>query len=137
MGVGKREPPDATDFVGPAGNATDKYGSRNPLVRALLARFLSEIDVSIGSARPTSILDVGCGEGVVTERLATLTGASTVGVDVGDEVLRNEWRRRESHLLSFRAASAYDLPFADGLVIEISLETESRFCWLSRSESVV
>lgn len=108
-----RELPRATDFIGPSGNVTDKYRSRNPLTRTLLTRFLGEIDALIGAASPTSILDVGCGEGVVTERLANRTGASTVGVDLGDEVLQEEWGHRESPLVSFRAASAYNLPFAD------------------------
>ena len=106
--------PDAADFVGPAGNATDKYRSGNALTRALLQRFLREIDEGVDLVGPTSILDVGCGEGVVTERLAHRTGAPTIGVDLGDEALRDEWRTRERESLTFRAASAYDLPYADG-----------------------
>lgn len=63
--------------------------------------------------RPSAILDVGCGEGVVTERLARSTGVTTVGIDIGDERLGAEWRKREDAMLSFRAASAYELPFDD------------------------
>jgi 2-polyprenyl-3-methyl-5-hydroxy-6-metoxy-1,4-benzoquinol methylase len=107
----ERTLPDATDFVGPSGNATDKYGSRNPLTRALLARFLTEIDDTVRVAAPASILDVGCGEGIVTERLAAMTGAPTVGVDLGSDELRAEWAKRASDGVSFRPASAYDLPF--------------------------
>ena len=84
------------------------------MTRALLQRFLREIDESIDSLRPSSILDVGCGEGIVTERLATRTGVTTVGVDLGDDTLRAEWQRRSAGLLSFAAASAYELPFDDG-----------------------
>ena len=73
-----RQLPDVADFMGPSGNVTDKYGSRNPLTQTLLARFLAEIDGLIQLASPTSILDVGCGEGIVTERLANRTGATTV-----------------------------------------------------------
>jgi len=112
--VSDRDLSHVTDFIGPSGNVTDKYGRRNPLTRTLLASFLDEIDALIDVASPSSILDVGCGEGVVTERLANRTGASTVGVDLGDEVLQKEWGHRESELVSFRAASAYNLPFADG-----------------------
>ena len=84
------------DFVGPRGNATDKYDAKNPVTRALLARFLREIDASISAIRPSSLLDVGCGEGVVTERLAQLTGVTTVGVDLDTSALRAEWQRREA-----------------------------------------
>jgi 2-polyprenyl-3-methyl-5-hydroxy-6-metoxy-1,4-benzoquinol methylase len=111
--VDQRGLPEATDFIGPSGNATDKYGSRNPLTRWLLGRFLREIDTAVRVAAPASILDVGCGEGVVTERLATATGASVMGVDLGTEELQGHWRRREGERLSFRPGSAYDLPFPD------------------------
>jgi 2-polyprenyl-3-methyl-5-hydroxy-6-metoxy-1,4-benzoquinol methylase len=105
--------PETTDFVGPSGNATDKYASGNPLTRRLLARFLDTLDASIRATAPDSILDVGCGEGIVTERMAKLTAARTVGVDLGDQRLRDHWGRREGPGLSFEAASAYDLPFED------------------------
>lgn len=83
------------------------------MTRALLTRFLRRIDASITSIGPRSILDVGCGEGVVTERLARLTGVATVGVDLGDEAMRDEWGSRERGLLTFATASAYSLPFDD------------------------
>ena len=44
------------------------------------------------AAAPESVLDVGCGEGVVTERMAA--DRRTVGVDLGTEELQAEWRRR-------------------------------------------
>jgi 2-polyprenyl-3-methyl-5-hydroxy-6-metoxy-1,4-benzoquinol methylase len=79
----------------------------------LLARFLRRVDEAVESMRPDSILDVGCGEGVVTERIARLTGAPTVGVDVGDDVMRRQWSERAGGSLTFDAASAYNLPFDD------------------------
>ena len=105
--------PDGADFVGPTGNATAKYSARNPVTRALLRRFLREVDAAIVAARPESILDVGCGEGIVTERLADVSGATVVGVDLGDPTLSEHWRRRKSDRVSFRPASAYELPFDD------------------------
>jgi ubiquinone/menaquinone biosynthesis C-methylase UbiE len=50
----------------------------------------------------------------VTERIAAVADAPTVGVDLGTDDLLAEWRRREGGRLSFRPASAYDLPFEDG-----------------------
>ena len=83
-------------------------------MRWLIARFLQEIDAAVLATAPGSILDVGCGEGIVTERMAAVSGAATVGVDLGTEGLHGEWRRREGERLSFRPGSAYDLPFEDG-----------------------
>lgn len=103
------------DFLGPIGNATPKYEASNPIVRRLLERFLARVDEAAASVGPTSVLDVGCGEGVVTERLAQRLAPTPVhGVDAGEAHLEEEWRSRESSSLTFQAGSAYELPFADG-----------------------
>jgi 2-polyprenyl-3-methyl-5-hydroxy-6-metoxy-1,4-benzoquinol methylase len=103
------------DLQGPAGNTYDKYGTRNPLARLLVVRFLAAVESALGDLAPVSVLDVGCGEGVVTERIAaTLPAARVVGLDVGDPRLGEEWGRRSGGNLEFRAGSAYELPFEDG-----------------------
>ena len=103
------------DFLGPIGNATPKYEASNPVVRKLLHRFLRHLDEAVTSLQPSSILDVGCGEGVVTLRLAQLLPSTKVlGVDAGESHLRDEWDACSAPNLSFAGGSAYDLPFADG-----------------------
>lgn len=102
-----------SDYLGPIGNATAKYESSNPVVRKLLARFLQRIDDTAAKLAPKSVLDVGCGEGVVTERLARrLAPAQVLGVD--DSSLQEEWQTRSAPNLSFATGSAYALDFADG-----------------------
>jgi SAM-dependent methyltransferase len=102
------------DFLGPIGNATSKYEASNPAVRYLLNRFLHRVDEAAAALSPSSVLDVGCGEGVVTERLAQrLAPASVVGVDAGEARLKAEWDTRGGPNISFVAGSAYDLPFAE------------------------
>jgi SAM-dependent methyltransferase len=102
------------DFLGPIGNASPKYASGNPVVRLLLQRFLRELDAIATGLAPRSVLDVGCGEGVVTERLARLlNSAGVLGLDADDPQLRREWEARRLDNLSFATGSAYDLPFED------------------------
>jgi SAM-dependent methyltransferase len=102
------------DFVGPIGNATPKYEASNPALRRLLHRFLGRVDAAALNLAPTSVLDVGCGEGVVTERLAKLLAPTQVlGVDADEAHLSAEWRRRGSANLSFVPGSVYELSFAD------------------------
>ena len=102
------------DFLGPIGNASAKYEASNPVVRHLLNRFLRRVDEAAASLRPTSVLDVGCGEGVVTERLAhSLAPATVLGVDADEGHLREEWQTRSASNLSFATGSAYDLSFED------------------------
>jgi ubiquinone/menaquinone biosynthesis C-methylase UbiE len=104
-----------SDFVGPIGNASPKYEASNPVVRRLLARFLQRVDETAANLHPASVLDVGCGEGVVTERLARLVAPAAVrGLDADEAQLGEEWRRRREPNLSFATGSAYDLPFEDG-----------------------
>jgi ubiquinone/menaquinone biosynthesis C-methylase UbiE len=103
------------DFLGPIGNATPKYEASNPIVRRLLERFLRRIEEAAESIGARSVLDVGCGEGVVTERLARLLpSAQILGVDADDTRLGQEWQRRSASNLSFQTGSAYELPFAAG-----------------------
>ena len=105
--------PDATDFIGPSGNATDKYGSRNPLTRWLLERFLREIDTAVASRGARVDSRRRLRRGRRHRATARTTGASAIGVDLGTEELLQHWQRREAESLTFRPGSAYDLPFAD------------------------
>jgi len=103
------------DLQGPAGNTYDKYGTRNPVARLLVSRFLTAVEESVRELRPGSLLDVGCGEGIVTERLARAFPATrVVGVDVADPALLHEWEGRRAPNLGFAPGSAYSLPYGDG-----------------------
>ena len=103
------------DLQGPAGNTYDKYGTKNPVARFLVARFLAAVEESVRELEPATLLDVGCGEGVVTERLAAAFPATrVVGVDVADPALVAEWERRRAPNLVFEPGSAYSLPYGDG-----------------------
>lgn len=95
------------------GNSFDKYSSENRLVRRLMRGFQDALDGLIGQANPASILDVGCGEGVLTERWAQrLESGRVVGVDLDDPGLRSHWAARRRPNLEFVAGQAQELPFA-------------------------
>ncbi|MDE3070396.1 MAG: class I SAM-dependent methyltransferase [Acidobacteriota bacterium] len=97
------------------GNTYDKYGSTNPLVRRLMTRFERELDDLLLRADPESLLDVGCGEGVLVHRWASLLkGRRVVGVDLEEESLQAGWREHEAPNLEYRVSRAERLPFADG-----------------------
>jgi 2-polyprenyl-3-methyl-5-hydroxy-6-metoxy-1,4-benzoquinol methylase len=99
----------------PTGNTFDKYGSTNPVVRRLMAGFEGTLEALFARADPRSILDVGCGEGVLTERWAERLGEKPViGLDLPDAKLEAEWATRRRENLEFRTFSGGDLAFADG-----------------------
>jgi len=105
---------DATVGAVPTGNTYDKYGSTNPVVRRLMAGFERTLDELLERAAPGSILDVGCGEGVLTRRFAERLGdGRVVGIDLEDDELRAHWTARGRPNLEYRAMAAENLPFAD------------------------
>jgi SAM-dependent methyltransferase len=98
----------------PTGNTFDKYGSQNPVVKRLMSGFHSTLDELWTRAAPRSVLDVGCGEGVLTHEWAERLGdGRIVGIDLDDPKLRAEWAKRERPNLEFRAEEATRLSFAD------------------------
>jgi 2-polyprenyl-3-methyl-5-hydroxy-6-metoxy-1,4-benzoquinol methylase len=105
----------ATGQAVPTGNTFDKYGSTNPVVRRLVARFEAALAELFGRAAPESVLDVGCGEGVLTARWAERPGSGrVVGIDLEDPKLAAEWAGRRRENLSFQAVAGGALPFGDG-----------------------
>jgi 2-polyprenyl-3-methyl-5-hydroxy-6-metoxy-1,4-benzoquinol methylase len=106
----------ATDAVGapvPTGNTFDKYGSTNPVVRRLMAGFERTLDELFTQAAPRSVLDVGCGEGILTEQWARrLDSGRVVGIDLEDPKLEREWAAREARSnLEFTAMGAEHLQY--------------------------
>jgi len=101
----------------PTGNTYDKYGSTNPVVRRLMAGFERTLDELFSQAAPSSVLDVGCGEGVLTEqwaqRLESRSPGRVVGVDLDDPKLAAEWSAREHANLQFTPMPVEALEFAD------------------------
>jgi 2-polyprenyl-3-methyl-5-hydroxy-6-metoxy-1,4-benzoquinol methylase len=98
----------------PTGNAFDKYGSSNPVVRRLMSGFERTLDELMERAAPASILDVGCGEGVLTFQWAQQLGSGKVlGLDLEDPKLEAEWASRSRENLEFRTFAGGSLPVSD------------------------
>ncbi|HEY2258597.1 MAG TPA: class I SAM-dependent methyltransferase [Solirubrobacteraceae bacterium] len=99
----------------PTGNTYDKYGSANPVVRRLMSGFERSLDELFRLADPDSVLDVGCGEGVLTAQWARRLGSGpVVGIDLEDPKLEAEWSaRRGPANLEFRAMAAERLQYGD------------------------
>jgi len=95
-----------------AGNVYDKYGTRNPVARWLMSRFLQAIR-EVYDARPEeTVVEIGCGEGELLARMRSWRPARRmVALDLSDAILREA---RARHGLIVAAQSAEALALRDG-----------------------
>jgi 2-polyprenyl-3-methyl-5-hydroxy-6-metoxy-1,4-benzoquinol methylase len=98
------------------GNTYDKYGSGNPVVRRMMSTFERSLGELFEQVDPASVLDVGCGEGVLVHKWATARpGMRTVGFDLADDYIQGEWAKRTAPNLTYEVLRAQEpFPFADG-----------------------
>lgn len=101
------------------GNTFDKYGSSNLVVRRLMNGFERALDELLDRADPASLLDVGCGEGVLVHRWAQrLPDVRMVGIDLQEQSIQAGWSQRQAPNLEYRVMQAgradlvENLPFA-------------------------
>lgn len=104
-----------------AGNTYDKYATTNPIERRMMSGFFDAFDRMLDGVRPDLIVEVGAGEGRVTERLVDrFPGADVVGLDLPDDELAGEWAALGVPMFF---GDATRLPFADRAVdVVIGLE---------------
>ena len=96
------------------GNTYDKYGSTNPVVRRLMANFERTLDELFAKADPQSLLDVGCGEGVLVHEWAgRIAPRRVVGIDLEEPSIQAGWAQRPAPNLEYRIMKAESMPFAD------------------------
>jgi 2-polyprenyl-3-methyl-5-hydroxy-6-metoxy-1,4-benzoquinol methylase len=98
------------------GNTYDKYGSTNPVVKRLMANFEGTLAELFAMSDPKSLLDVGCGEGVLVHEWARqIAPARVVGLDLEEASIQAGWAQRQADNLEYKImdVSQKGLPFAD------------------------
>jgi len=97
-----------------AGNAYDKYGTRNPLARAMMNGFLRSFRQMVKDTGAREVHEIGCGEGHLSVRLAQ-AGLKTRASDFSKQVVdqARQKARAAGVDVSFAATSIYDLNPSD------------------------
>lgn len=96
-----------------AGNVYDKYHTKNPIARRLFRGFESVVMRFYMSSETGTVLEVGCGEGHLLERLRKAREPQrTVGIDLSWNIVAQAASVYGAGAY-FHSASAYALPFAD------------------------
>jgi len=93
------------------GNTYDKYGSKNPIVRRIMAGFTDSLSSLVAKANPKSIHEVGCGEGYWI-RLWNSQGITALGSDFSEKVIelaRENSKDADLPEDTFIVRSIYDL----------------------------
>ena len=92
------------------GNVTNKQQVRNPIAKLLVKNFEKTFLDLLGSVDPESILEVGCGEGHLTQFLLSETSAKRISaVDISMSVLEEAKAKLDNPRISFYQRSIYDL----------------------------
>jgi SAM-dependent methyltransferase len=110
--------------VDSGGNVYDKYATRNPIERRLVAGFLDDLAALVERTGAREAHEVGCGEGELTLRLAR-SGLEARGSDVSPEVIAEAIRRADAAGLGvpFKAAGIGELePGADAAELVVCCE---------------
>jgi SAM-dependent methyltransferase len=66
-----------------------KYQTKNPVVRHLIRRFLTSVTTEVNRVGPNTVLDFGCGEGIVAQKvLEEHPSVAYTGYDISDEAVQ-------------------------------------------------
>ena len=97
-----------------AGNTYDKYASKNPIERRMMEGFFTALDRMLEDLQPAVVVEIGAGEGRITERLvARFPSATVVGLDLPDTNLAEEWDEIEVPMFF---GDATRMPFVDASI---------------------
>jgi SAM-dependent methyltransferase len=99
-----------------------KYQSGNPVVQLLIRRFFQKLVQQMLELRPTTVIDLGCGEGVVADVLLKHLGQiKYIGYDKNPIAIREAERRSPAAV--FQRADIFDVePTPDAADVILCLE---------------
>jgi ubiquinone/menaquinone biosynthesis C-methylase UbiE len=89
-----------------------KHQAKNPIQKKLIDRFLTEFVRQANIIKPKNVLEVGCGEGFILQRLYKANiGTKRIGIDFLPRAI--ELGKMQHPHLDLRVGNIYDIPFKD------------------------
>jgi 2-polyprenyl-3-methyl-5-hydroxy-6-metoxy-1,4-benzoquinol methylase len=110
MGAMTKKKPEVEENGVIAGNVTDKYGSKNPLVKRAMQGFNDALFELLALARVGAIHEVGCGEGHLSVKLAQ-AGYQVKASDFSGKIIATAKKNAAFNQvkIQFKTSSVYDL----------------------------
>lgn len=106
----------------PVGNVYDKYHTRNPIARYLVGNFLGNVLDLVAGTRARDIHEVGCGEGHLSQRIASLQVDRVRGSDMSEQMIAlARAENRQAHV-SFEVKDVYGLDDEDAAELIVCCE---------------
>ena len=100
---------DVSGYLG--GNVFNKYESKNPLVRLAVHIYLKRLFALLDPISPSTVLDVGGGEGYIADKIANHFGISVVCIEPNRTFISQHTGKNK--LISYVQGSAYHIPKKD------------------------
>lgn len=91
------------------GTGSDKYESKNPILQYLLRQFDNSIAELVEIAQPDTVLEVGCGEGHVTNIILDNSAATIQAVDISQTIVDIAKKSIDSQRVEFSQLNIYNL----------------------------
>ena len=104
-----------------AGNVYPKYLTKNPVARYLTNGFLNSLDRLVASIDPSSVHEVGCGEGYLISRFAN-DKRILMGSDFSEQVIQEARQLSINSEINFKVASVYELTTEDSASLILCCE---------------
>ena len=95
-----------------AGNFYDKHNSKNPITRFFVNQFYSSLSALVKQSGAKTALEIGCGEGHVTNIVAKKCNIEVEGSDASPEII--SLAKTLYPNLTFSVKDAYNLDLDDG-----------------------
>ena len=99
-----------------------KYQTRNPIGRLLLKGFDQAIISSIKATKPSSVLEVGCGEGHVTELILSTNVSRVLATDISDILVKENAARVKDPRVTFQVQDVMSLSMRDQFDLVVCCE---------------
>ena len=106
----------------PVGNVYDKYATGNPIARRLVRNFTSNVLELVHASGARDIHEVGCGEGYLTEIIASLGVDRIRGSDMSEKMIAEARSRTAGSGLVFESKNIYELGSDDSAELVVCCE---------------